>query len=102
MLCVVAMGVLLAVYFYSQLIGTEIPIHSDDAGTATDMRDVIEMGTAGWSYWTRPLTLLNRLVYMLAGPSELFLQIFFAVKYGICISLSLFLALYFKPGFSET
>ncbi len=100
MLCVVAMGVLLAVYFYSQLIGTEIPIHSDDAGTATDMRDVIEMGTAGWSYWTRPLTLLNRLVYMLAGPSELFLQIFFAVKYGICISLSLFLALYFKRKFA--
>lgn len=97
--CIIAMGVLLAVYFYSQLISTEVPIHSDDAGTATDMRDVIEMGTADWKYWTRPLILLNRLVYMLAGPSELFLQLFFAIKYGICISLTLYLALYFKKKF---
>ncbi len=98
-LCIMAIGVLLSGYFYSQLIGTEVPIHSDDAGTATDMRDVIEMGTAGWKYWIRPLTMLNRLVYMLAGPSELFLQVFFALKYGICISLTLYLALYFKKKF---
>ena len=41
---IIIVGFLLSVYFYSQLINMEIPIHSDDVATASDLRDHIDMG----------------------------------------------------------
>lgn len=87
-------GVLCSLYFYNQLIHIEIPIHSDDAGAATDLRDIIEFGNARWSYWISPLGWINGLLYILLGPTELFVQSFFSVRYFICIVLALYLALY--------
>lgn len=93
---IVIIGALLSVYFYSQLIHTEIPIHSDDAATATDLRDMIEMGNFRWIYWISPLGCLNGMLYLIFGPTEFFLQIFFAIKYFLCITVALYLAVYNK------
>lgn len=89
----VVVGLILSAYFYNQLINIEIPIHSDDAGCATDFRDFIEMGNARWSYFIQPFSCIAILLYLLLGPTEMFLQIFFAVKYFVCITLALYLAL---------
>ena len=70
-LMIILIGALLSVYFYSQLINTELPIHSDDAATATDLRDMIEMGNFKWIYWISPLGCLNGVLYVLFGPTEL-------------------------------
>ncbi len=90
---IIIVGFLLSVYFYSQLINMEIPIHSDDVATASDLRDHIDMGCT-WNQWIQPLSWINKLLYIIFGPTELFLQLFFAFKYCVCISLALYLALY--------
>lgn len=95
-LMIILIGALLSVYFYSQLINTELPIHSDDAATATDLRDMIEMGNFKWIYWISPLGCLNGVLYVLFGPTEFFLQLFFAIKYFFCITVTLYLAVYNK------
>ncbi|MFR4351152.1 MAG: hypothetical protein ACLT3H_05695 [Roseburia sp.] len=92
----ILIGVLCSLYFYNQLIHIEIPIHSDDAGTATDLRDIIEFGNTRWSYWVSPLSWINGLLYIFFGATELFIQSFFAIKYFLCITLTLYLALYNK------
>ena len=40
-LILIMVGMVCALYFYNELIHMEIPIHSDDAGSATDLRDMI-------------------------------------------------------------
>lgn len=89
---IMIVGLLLSTYFYSQLINMEIPIHSDDVATASDLRDHIDMGYA-WNHWMQPLSWVNALLYIIFGPTELFLQLFFVFKYFVCISLALYLAL---------
>lgn len=83
---------LLSVYFYNQLIHTEIPIHSDDAGIAVDFRDAIDMGCAR-SYWFQPFALISRLLFYEFGATEFWIDLFFSVKYFICIALALIIAL---------
>lgn len=82
----------LSLYFYNQLIHIEIPIHSDDAGTAIDFRDIIEMGRAR-NLWWQPFSWINMALYYVFGPTEFWINLFFSVKYFICIALSLILAL---------
>lgn len=93
---ILIVGILCALYFYNQLIHTPIPIHSDDAGSATDLRDMIENGCWRWSYWLAPLNWINGLLYLVLGPTELFLQSFFTFKYFLCITIALYLAIYNK------
>ena len=88
------MGALCSLYFYNQLIHIEIPIHSDDAGAVTDLRDIIEFGNARWSYWISPLAWVNGLLYVLLGPTEVFVQSFFTIRYFFCIVLALYIALF--------
>ncbi len=87
-------GALCSLYFYNQLIHIEIPIHSDDAGAVTDLRDIIEFGNARWSYWISPLAWVNGLLYVLLGPTEVFVQSFFTIRYFFCIVLALYIALF--------
>ena len=89
-------GALCSLYFYNQLIHVEIPIHSDDVGAVTDLRDIIEFGNSRWSYWILPLTWVYGLLYGLLGPTELFVQSFFTIRYFFCIVLALYIALYHK------
>lgn len=89
-LLIIAM--ILSLYFYNQLTHIEIPIHSDDAGTAVDFRDIIEMGKAR-NIWLQPFSLINVLLYYVLGPTEFWLNLYFSVKYFICIAFSLILAL---------
>lgn len=91
---IVFIGILCSLYFYNQLIHITIPIHSDDAGTATDIRDIIELGNTRWSYWLSPFNWVNGLLYYWFGATEFFLQSFFVFKYFVCITISVFLAMY--------
>lgn len=95
-LILIMVGMVCALYFYNELIHMEIPIHSDDAGSATDLRDMIEMGNWRWSYWLSPFNWINAGLYLILGPCEIFLQTFFSVKYFICITMALLLAVYRK------
>ncbi len=89
---ILLVAVFLSLYFYNQLIHIEIPIHSDDAASAVDFRDIFEMGRAR-NLWWQPFSLINVLLYYVFGPTEFWLNLFFSVKYFICITLSLILAL---------
>lgn len=91
---IVLISVLCSLYFYSQLIHIEVPIHSDDAGMAVDFRGVIDFGV--------PMSLSRKLnifvwiyymLYCLFGCTELFLQIGFTVNFFFCCAFSLFLSL---------
>ncbi len=79
-LILIMVGMVCALYFYNELIHMEIPIHSDDAGSATDLRDMIEMGNWRWSYWLSPFNWINAGLYLILGPCEIFLQTFFFCK----------------------
>lgn len=93
---VILVGVMCSLYFYNQLIHVEIPIHSDDAGTATDIRDIIEMGCWRWTYVVSPFGWLIAGLYLLFGATEFFIQSVFTVKFFLCITLSFYLAIWNK------
>lgn len=97
---IILIGILCSLYFYNQLIHIEIPIHSDDAGTAIDIRDMFERGTFRLSYWLAPFNWINGILYNMFGATEFFLQSFFVFKYFVCITLSLYLGLYNRKSFA--
>lgn len=96
----VVVAVVCSVYFYNQIIHTSVPIHSDDADSAIDLVNMIELGKGRISYWLSPLNMVNGLLYRLFGATELFIQVFFAFKYFVCILMAMFLAVYNKEKFS--
>ena len=82
-------SIVMMFYFYVQLIHIEVPIHSDDVGSATQVLDLIDRGTSDIVFWTQPMGWLNVFLYFLFGPTEFYLQIGFSLKYAICIFLIL-------------
>ena len=94
---IIVIALVCSIYFYSQLIHIEVPIHSDDAATAADIRDMILFGKSSWNHWFELLNGWgNILFYYLFGATEKAIQTFFSFKYFLCISLTIYLALYNK------
>lgn len=99
LLIVLFVAIVLSLYFYNQLIHIEIPIHSDDAGTAIDYWDIVEMGSHD-NHFLQPFSYINLGLYYLLGANEVWIDVFFAVKYGLCIVCALFLTLRTQKGYN--
>lgn len=88
-------AVLCGIYFYSQLIHIQVPIHSDDAAMSVDFDNIVHNG--GKMYWRNYLNIfyyLNLAAYKIWGGTEFMLQMVFAFKYFLCILLAMPLACY--------
>lgn len=83
------------IYFFGELNGYPVPIHSDDAGTMTTIRNMVEygmecpMGILSGKYSI--FFTLNRILYLLFGATTYATQLAFAIRFFLCMLPTIFL-----------
>ena len=78
-----------SIYFFGELNGYPVPIHSDDAGTMTTIRNMVEYGmecplgilSGKYSIFFT----LNRILYLFFGATTYATQLAFAIRFFLCM-----------------